>query len=158
MITFFILTLLHIVSRIGMYGLLCNFIVKDTLAQLFSCEICEISKNTFYTGQLRSTASACFENSKENSENFQDSLIKNHLLVLFWFKSWFNLLLALRIIIRTRAVVTPIQFVCLISFPLVIKEKTNHINIQDNFSSNVCESLMLLKLRYYFPEFVHNWK
>ena len=25
----------------------CNFIKKETLAQLFSCEFCEISKNTF---------------------------------------------------------------------------------------------------------------
>ena len=25
----------------------CNFIKKDTLAQVFSCEFCEISKNTF---------------------------------------------------------------------------------------------------------------
>ena len=26
----------------------CNFIKKDNLAQLFSCEFCEISKNTFF--------------------------------------------------------------------------------------------------------------
>ena len=26
----------------------CNFIKKETLVQLFSCEFCEISKNTFY--------------------------------------------------------------------------------------------------------------
>ena len=26
----------------------CNFIKKDTLAQVFSCEFCEIYKNTFY--------------------------------------------------------------------------------------------------------------
>ena len=26
----------------------CNFIVKKTLAHLFSCEFCEIYKNTFY--------------------------------------------------------------------------------------------------------------
>ena len=26
---------------------LCNFIKKETLAQVFSCEFCEISKNTF---------------------------------------------------------------------------------------------------------------
>ena len=25
----------------------CNFIKKETLAQLFSCDFCEISKNTF---------------------------------------------------------------------------------------------------------------
>ena len=26
----------------------CNFIKKETLAQVFSCEFCEISKNTFF--------------------------------------------------------------------------------------------------------------
>ena len=26
----------------------CNFILKKTLAQVFSCEICEISKNSFF--------------------------------------------------------------------------------------------------------------
>ena len=26
----------------------CNFIEKETLAQVFSCKFCEISKNTFY--------------------------------------------------------------------------------------------------------------
>ena len=30
----------------------CNFIKKETLAQLFSCEFCEISKNTFSTEHL----------------------------------------------------------------------------------------------------------
>ena len=30
-----------------------NFIKKDTLAQMFSCEFCEISKNTIFTEQLR---------------------------------------------------------------------------------------------------------
>ena len=39
----------------------CNFIKKETLAQVFSCEFCKISKNTFYTGHLRTTAS---ENTK----------------------------------------------------------------------------------------------
>ena len=35
----------------------CNFIKKDTLAQVFSCEFCEIFKNTFFTEHLRLTAS-----------------------------------------------------------------------------------------------------
>ena len=30
---------------------------KETLAQLFSCEFCEISKNTFFTEHLWATAS-----------------------------------------------------------------------------------------------------
>ena len=33
-------------------------IKKETLAQLFSCEFCEISKNAFFTEHLRTTASA----------------------------------------------------------------------------------------------------
>ena len=31
----------------------CNFIEKDSLAKVFSCEFCEISKNTFVTEQLQ---------------------------------------------------------------------------------------------------------
>ena len=30
------------------YGQSCNFIKKETLAQLFSCEFCEISTSTFF--------------------------------------------------------------------------------------------------------------
>ena len=30
-----------------MHGKACNFVKKETLAQVFSCELCEISKNTF---------------------------------------------------------------------------------------------------------------
>ena len=33
-------------------ALACNFIEKETLAQVFSCELCEISKNTFFTEHL----------------------------------------------------------------------------------------------------------
>ena len=34
-----------------------NFIKKDTLVQVFSCEFCEIFKNTFFIEHLRVTAS-----------------------------------------------------------------------------------------------------
>ena len=34
-----------------------NFIKKETLAQVFSCEICVISKNTFFTEHLWAIAS-----------------------------------------------------------------------------------------------------
>ena len=34
----------------------CNFIKKEALAQVFSCEFCEISKNNFFTEYLRTTA------------------------------------------------------------------------------------------------------
>ena len=35
----------------------CNFIKKQTLAQMFSREFCEISKNKFFTKYLQATAS-----------------------------------------------------------------------------------------------------
>ena len=36
----------------------CNFIKKETLEQVFSCEFCEISKHTFFTEHFWATASA----------------------------------------------------------------------------------------------------
>ena len=36
----------------------CNFIKKETLAQVFSYEVCKISKNTFFTKHVWATASA----------------------------------------------------------------------------------------------------
>ena len=36
----------------------CHFIKKETLAQVFSCEFCEISKSTFFTEHLWTTTSA----------------------------------------------------------------------------------------------------
>ena len=38
------------------------FIKQETLAQLFSCEFCEISKNTFFTEHQREIASASCRN------------------------------------------------------------------------------------------------
>ena len=38
----------------------CNFIKKETLTQVFSCECCEISKNTFFTEHLWTTVSKSF--------------------------------------------------------------------------------------------------
>ena len=37
------------------------FIKKQTLAHVFACEFCEISKNTFFTEQLRATISGLLE-------------------------------------------------------------------------------------------------
>ena len=34
----------------------CNFIKKESLAQVFPCEFCEISKNTFFPEHLRMIA------------------------------------------------------------------------------------------------------
>ena len=36
-----------------------NFIKKESLAQIFFCEFCEISKNTFFTEHLWATAFEC---------------------------------------------------------------------------------------------------
>ena len=44
----------------GDIGKACNFIKKETLAQMFSCEFCEISKNTFFTEHLWTTASKSY--------------------------------------------------------------------------------------------------
>ena len=41
-------------------ALACNFIKKETLVQVFFCEFCGISKNTFFTEHLRVTASDGF--------------------------------------------------------------------------------------------------
>ena len=35
----------------------CNFIKKETLAQMLSCEFCEISKSALFTEHLWTTAS-----------------------------------------------------------------------------------------------------
>ena len=42
----------------------CNFIKKGSLAQVFSCEFCEISKNTFFKFQ-----SIIIDHSKTNNNN-----------------------------------------------------------------------------------------
>ena len=43
----------------------CNFIKKETLAQVFSCEFCEISKNTFFHRTPLVAASVTARNSAE---------------------------------------------------------------------------------------------
>ena len=48
----------------------CNFIEKETLAQVFSCKFCEISKNTFFTEHLWTTASYVFHLKHQPSQHF----------------------------------------------------------------------------------------
>ena len=61
---------------------------KETLARVFSCEFCEISKITFFTEHLRATASATV-NVKVTSLvvgfliQMQFSVVIGDLLVLF---------------------------------------------------------------------------
>ena len=46
--------LLQMQSSVGVWRPeACNFINKETLAQAFSCEFCEISKSTFLSEHLR---------------------------------------------------------------------------------------------------------
>ena len=45
--------LLHILLYTTLNFFACNFIKKETLAQVFSYEFCEISKNTFFTEHFR---------------------------------------------------------------------------------------------------------
>ena len=48
----------NICARVSfLIKLACNFIKKETLAQVFSCEFCEISKNTIFTEHLWTNAS-----------------------------------------------------------------------------------------------------
>ena len=56
-------------------GQACNFIKKETLAQVFSCEFCEISKNTFF---YRTPLVAASESSKHKI------LTIHFYLLLFW--------------------------------------------------------------------------
>ena len=44
----------------------CNFIKKETLAKVFSCDIFKNFKNTFFTEHLSTTASAFFVSSRES--------------------------------------------------------------------------------------------
>ena len=41
----------------GLSSEACNYIKKETLPQMFSCEFCEISKNTFFTDHIWTTGS-----------------------------------------------------------------------------------------------------
>ena len=62
----------------------CNFIKKETLAQVFSCEFCEISKNTIFIEHLRATVSG-FSNFIVKLSVIH--LIQKHLKSLLWVQS-----------------------------------------------------------------------
>ena len=61
----------------------CNFIKKETLAQVFSCEFCEIFKNTFFTEQLRTTTSYC-SNLPKLASNLLEIFFLKVWLIFFW--------------------------------------------------------------------------
>ena len=54
----------------------CNFIKKETLAQVFSCEFCKIFKNTFFTEQLWTTDSAMRTLQKQSKRNRLSLLLR----------------------------------------------------------------------------------
>ena len=57
----------------------CNFIKKETLAQVFSCEFCDISKNTF---SYRTTPVATSEKQKEESRKVSEHVTVNQLIAM----------------------------------------------------------------------------
>ena len=64
-----------------MQALVFNFIKKETLAQVFSCEFCEISENTFFTKQLQTAASG-----SKIFEHLIFSEMYPYLIIIFIFK------------------------------------------------------------------------
>ena len=64
----------------------CNFTKKGTLAQVFSYEFCEISKNTFFTEHLQTTASRYHNNFKIWIWNHVN-LVLNRILILARYSS-----------------------------------------------------------------------
>ena len=69
----------------------CNFIKKESLTQMFSCEVCEIFKNTFFTEHLWATASVknwCVEMQKrQNTQKTSLKRLENRArLIHYW--SW----------------------------------------------------------------------
>ena len=60
-----------------------NFIKKEALLQVFSCEFCEIFNNTFFTKHLRTTASG---NQLFISQSFLGIIYKVYFITLTFFK------------------------------------------------------------------------
>ena len=54
----------------------CNYIKKETLAQVFSCEFCGISKITFFTEHLWATASELSEQYAFFAPFFKQNIVK----------------------------------------------------------------------------------
>ena len=68
--------------------LACNFIKKESLAQVFSCKFCEISKNTFSYRTAQMTASVCRNQNTKSKMNYSTnrrSTDMNFLFMLFIF-------------------------------------------------------------------------
>ena len=48
----------------------CNFMKKEALVQVFSCEFCEIFKNKFFTELVRATDSVYIKTETKISETY----------------------------------------------------------------------------------------
>ena len=75
---------------VGLRPKACNFIKKEILAHVFSCEFCEISKNTFFTEHLWTAASliTVSENSDKISKNFPQIVVTHNIKQKL--RSWGN--------------------------------------------------------------------
>ena len=93
----------------------CSFIKKETLAQVFPCEFCEIFKNTFFTEHLWTTASV---KTKLNSSP--------NLLVLSW-----NGMNKLSQALFVRSGLSTKGLISTTSKDLFISLKTTYIILQD---------------------------
>ena len=67
----------------------CNFIKKETLAQVFSCEFCETSKNTFFTEHLWATASECLQYVRCRSSVWNFPVVSFFKIFFIW-KTYFQ--------------------------------------------------------------------
>ena len=67
-----------------------NFIRKETLAQVFSCEFCEISKNTFSyrTPPVAASVKATHTNNKINSNYLGDKLFLKNVYIIKVLAHW----------------------------------------------------------------------
>ena len=54
----------------------CNFIKKETLAQVFSCAFCKISKNTFSTKHVQTTGSGFISLTKYSDKLYGNIVYK----------------------------------------------------------------------------------
>ena len=72
----------------------CNFIKKETLAQVFSCEFCEISKNTFFTdtsGRLILKTLLKFTGKHLCNSLFFNNFIKKETPTLVFFSKFYKI-------------------------------------------------------------------
>ena len=125
----------------------CNFIKKETLAQVFFCEFCEISKNTFSTDHLRTPASGsfrvffyrlyykmCFQLRYKSCQVFQLSRARHEMVALirnlhFWTVqvhcSRCKWIILIEISKQSTKTTRPISFTCFLDgFIIAVSENT----------------------------------